>query len=98
VPIAEVAKNPPQQFKRLPRAPIAHKFQLKTAVEGIPMEYLRIQPTYRTVENTTQKPLAKSPGSAPHLVIEYLAPCCMIAQAQGMANEQITGTQSGRVG
>lgn len=98
VPIAAVAKNPPQQFRRLPIAPMVHKFQLKTAVEGIGIEYFRIQPIYSTPEKTIQKPAEKSPGSEPHLVIEYLAECYMIAQAIGMANEQITGTHRGRVG
>lgn len=98
VPIAAQAKNPPQQFNRLPIEPITHKFQSNTEVEEMWKPYFIIHPTYRTVENTTQKALVKSLGSEPHLVIEYLPECYIIAQQIGIANEHTIGTHIGKVG
>ena len=71
VPIAAQAKNPPQQFNRLPIEPITHKFQSNLAVEGTWKLNLIIHPTYSTIEKTNQKALVKSLGFDPHLVIEY---------------------------
>lgn len=54
--------------------------------------------TYNTTEKTNQNAPEKSPGSEPHLVIEYLAECCMIAQHIGIAKEHKTGIHKAKVG